>query len=170
MKNITIIFLITLFLSISCRAQLNNLNDQELFEGIQFNDIKLGNIMESKGNLTTLKSYFGNDTHEQNNDTAPFLAKFIFNDNISFGFEDETDSGNDYHLTYITVKNPSVIVEVKGLSLKLGDDKTKFGGLFLLNAKTNRYVFTDQDTGSVSLSFQIDKLTNKINEIKFTVY
>ena len=113
-----------------------------------------------------MKLLFGNDIQERPNDTAPFLAKFIWNTNLSFGFEDETDTGNNYDLTYIDVKNNSVIVNVKGLSIKLGDDKSKFGNI-LLNSNTNSYVFTDQDTGSVSLSFKVDSLTNKVIEINY---
>lgn len=158
----TIIILITL----SCRAQLNNLNDSELFDGVKFNNVSLGSIMLSKGDLTQMKLLFGNDIQERPNDTAPFLAKFIWNTNLSFGFEDETDTGNNYDLTYIDVKNNSVIVNVKGLSIKLGDDKSKFGNI-LLNSNTNSYVFTDQDTGSVSLSFKVDSLTNKVIEINY---
>lgn len=156
-------------MSISCKAQLNNLNDIELFEGIKFNNISLGSIMESSGVLSNMKSYFGNNIIEEANDTAPFLAKFLYNNDISFGFEDETDTGNNYDLTYITVKNSSVLVHIKGLSIKIGDDKSKFGNL-LLNANTNKFVFTDQDTGSVGLSFKIDSISNKVTAIKFIAY
>jgi len=159
----------TLIMFISCKAQLNNLNDTELFEGIKFNNISLGSIMESSGDLAIIKSYFGNNIIEGANDSAPFLAKFLYNNDISFGFEDETDTGNNYDLTYIRVRNSSVIVNIKGLSIKIGDDKSKFGNL-LLNANTNKFIFTDQDTGSVGLSFQIDSITNKVTAIKFIAY
>jgi hypothetical protein len=68
MKNI---FLIT----ISCKAQLNNLNDTELFEGIKFNNISLGAIMESSGDLSKMKSYFGNNIQEVPNNSGSYIAK-----------------------------------------------------------------------------------------------
>ena len=172
MKNI-MLTLVILFTSISCKAQLgaylNNINDTELFDGIKFNNVSLGDIMVASGDLTKMKDLFGNDIQERANNTAPFLAKFLYKNNISFGFEDETDTGNNYDLTYIKVKNSSVIVNVKGLSIRIGDDKSKFGS-YLFNPNSNSYNFTDADTGSVGLSFQIDSITNKVTEIKFIAY
>lgn len=166
MKNI-ILTIVILFAGISCEAQFNYLNTTEVFDGVKFNNISLGNIMTSSGDLTKMKTFFGSDTQERPNNTAPFLAKFIINKNISFGFEDETDTGNNYNLTYIRVKNSSVIVNVKGLSVKIGDHKRKFKG-FKLNSN-NKYNFTDKETGSTSLFFKIDK-HDKVSEIKYISY
>ena len=166
MKNI-ILTIVILFAGISCKAQFNYLNSTEVFDGIKFNNVPLGNIMIASGDLTKMKAFFGNDIQERPNNTAPFLAKFIINNGISFGFEDETDSGNNYDLTYITVKNSSVIVNVKGLSVKIGDRKSKFIG-FKLNSNNN-YNFTDKETGSTSLFFKIDK-NDKVSEIKYISY
>ncbi len=164
-----ILTLIVLLTTMSCKAQLNNLNDTELFEGIKFNNITLGAIMESSGNLNTMKTYFGNDIQEQPNNSAPFLAKNLSNNNFSFGFEDETDTGNNYDLTSIYVLNSSVVVNVKGLSIRIGDHKSKFGS-FLFNTTDSSYNFTDADTGSVGLSFKIDPVTNKVSEISFIAF
>ena len=166
MKNI-ILTIVILFAGISCEAQFNYLNTTEVFDGIKFNNVSLGDIMIASGDLTKMKAFFGNDIQERPNNTAPFLAKFIINNGISFGFEDETDSGNNYDLTYITVKNSSVIVNVKGLSVKIGDHKSKFKG-FKLNSN-NKYNFTDKETGSTSLFFKIDK-HDKVSEIKYISY
>lgn len=167
MKNI-ILTTIVLLISVSCKAQLNNLNETELFDGIKFNNASLRNIMNSKGNLNQMKTYFGSEIRERPNDTSPYLAKFLWNNNISFGFEDETDSGNNYDLTYIRVRNSSVIVNVKGLSIKIGDDKSEFGN-YLFNENDSSYNFTDTDTGSVGLSFKIDSL-NKVSMIELICY
>ena len=166
MKNI-ILTIVILFAGISCEAQFNYLNTTEVFDGIKFNNISLGNIMTSSGDLTKMKTFFGSDTQERPNNTAPCLAKFIINNNISFGFEDETDTGNNYDLTYIRVKNSSVIVNVKGLSVKIGDHKRKFRR-FKLNSNNN-YNFTDKETGSTSLFFKIGK-NNRVSEIKYISY
>jgi hypothetical protein len=169
MKKLYIIIIGLLLSTISCKAQLNNLNDTELFEGIRFNNVTLSQVMKSKGILTQMKILFGNDIEETPNKTGLYIGKNIFDTNLYFHFEDETDAGNNYDLTYIKVKNSSVTVNIKGLSIKIGDDKSKFGNL-LMNTNTNRFVFTDQDTGSVSLSFQIDPNTNKVSKIKFIAY
>ena len=135
-----ILTLIILFATISCKAQLNNLNDTELFDGIRFSNVSLGDIMRTKGYVTKMRNLFGNDMQERPNNSAPFLAKFLWNNDISFGFEDETDSGNNYDLTYIDVKNSSIIVQVKGLSINIGDDKSKFGN-YLFNTKIQTLQF-----------------------------
>ena len=168
MKTIFITLFFSLLLSFSCKAQLNNLTDTELFEGIRFNNVSLGAIMVASGDLTKMRALFGDSIQEIPNDSAPFLAKSLYNDNFSFGFEDETDTGNNYDLAYIYIKNSSVTVTVKGLSIKIGDDKSKFGNL-LFNSKYKRYNFTDQDTGSVGLSFQIDS-SNKVSDIELICF
>ena len=167
MKKI-IITAVILFSSLCCKAQLNNLNDTELFDGIKFNNVSLGDIMVASGDLTKMRNYFGNSIEERPNIPAPFLAKFLWNNQLSFGFEDETDTGNNYDLTYIKVKSNYVTVNVKGLSIKLWDDKSKFKD-FLFNAEDSSYNFTDADTGSVGLSFKINK-HNTVSEIKLICF
>jgi len=166
MKNI-ILTIVILFAGISCEAQFNYLNETEVFDGIKFNNISLGNIMTSSGDLTKMKTFFGSDIQETPNNTGIYIGKELSNDNIVFSFEDETDTGNNYNLTTIIVLDSSVIVNVKGLSVKIGDHKRKFRG-FKLNSN-NKYNFTDKETGSTSLFFKIDK-NNKVSEIEYISY
>ena len=166
MKNI-ILTIVFLFAAISCEAQFNYLNGTEVFDGIKFNNVSLGDIMIASGDLTKMKALFGSDIQETPNNTGIYIGKNIFNTNLYFHFEEETDTGNNYDLTYIRVKNSSVIVNVKGLSVKIGDHKSKFRG-FKLNSN-NKYNFTDKDTGSTSLFFKIDN-NDKVSEIKYISY
>lgn len=167
MKNI-ILTIVVLFARISCEAQFNYLNNgTEVFDGIKFNNISLGDIMIASGDLTKMKTFFGCDIQETPNNTGFCIGKNIFNTNLYFHFEDVTDTGNNFDLTYIRVKNSSAIVNVKGLSVKIGDHKSKFRG-FKLNSN-NKYNFTDKDTGSISLFFKIDE-HDKISEIKYISY
>lgn len=167
MKKI-IITTIALFGSLCCSAQLNNLTDNELFDGIKFNNVSLGDIMVASGDLTKMRSYFGNSILEKPNNTGPFIGKDIYNGDLYFNFEDETDNGNNYDLTYIKVRSRYAVVNVKGLSIKKGDDKSKFNG-FLFNAKDSSYNFTDRDTGSVGLSFKINKY-GKVSAIELICF
>ena len=66
------------------------------------------------------------------------------------------------------IKNSSVTVTVKGITVKLGDDKNVFGSLFVLKS-INSIIFVD-DTGTSSLAFKIDRSTNKISKIEFNAF
>ena len=166
MKNI-ILTIVFLFAGISCEAQFNYLNSTEVFDGIKFNNVSLGDIMIASGDLTKMKALFGSDIQETPNNTGIYIGKELSNDNIVFSFEDETDTGNNYYLTSITVLDSSVIVNVKGLSVKIGDHKSKFRD-FIFNTykEDNSFNFTNKDTGSISLSFKIDN-DDKVSEIEY---
>ncbi len=170
-KNIMTKIILTtviLFTVMSCKAQLNNLNDSELFDGIRFNNVTLSQIMKSKGSLIKIQTFFGSNFIETSNNTGPYIGKELSNNNIVISFEDETDSGNNYDLTTIYVLNSSVIVNVKGLSIKIGDSKSKFDN-YLFNEIDRSYNFTDADTGSVGLSFKIDT-NNKVSKIELICF
>ena len=167
MKKI-ILTIIVLLTVISCRAQLNNINNDEFGKSIKFNNISLGDIMIASGDLTIMRSYFGNSIQETSNNTGLYIGKELSNSNIVMGFEDETDTGNNYDLTDVVVLNSNVIVNVKGLSIRIGDDKSKFGN-YLFNSTDSSYNFTDADTGSVGLSFKINN-SNKVSEIELICF
>jgi len=167
MKKI-IITTIVLFGSLYCSAQLNYINNDEFGKSVKFKNVSLGDIMVASGDLTKMRNLFGSSIQERPNTTAPFLAKFLWNNHLSFGFEDETNTGNNYNLSYIDVYSNYVVVNVKGLSIKLWDDKSKFKD-FLFNAKDSSYNFTDRDTGSVGLSFKISKY-GKVSAIELICF
>ncbi|MFT4806273.1 MAG: hypothetical protein ACI9YE_003506 [Psychroserpens sp.] len=168
MRNFILILVIVTISQIAV-AQHINVNNTELLEETKFNNVSLGDIMRTKGNLSQMSLLFGNSIIEEQNETAPYLAKDLYNENIYFGFEDDTETGNDYYLAFITVKNNSVVVKVKNLSIRIGDDKSKFGKM-TMNPKSSSFNFLDADTGSASLSFEIDQTTNKVTEINFILY
>ena len=59
--------------------------------------------MIASGDLTKMKALFGSDILETLSNTGFYIGKELSNDNIVFSFEDETDTGNNYDLTSITV-------------------------------------------------------------------
>ena len=79
MKKIFTTIILALTITISCKAQLNNLNETELMYGIKFNNITLKNITVSNGNLYQIKSFFGNDIQQEINNTSPSLSKDFYN-------------------------------------------------------------------------------------------
>ena len=160
---VAIVFAFTL-----ANAQLNNLSKKELLDGIKFNNVSLGTIMETKGDVKKIRALFGNNIQELSNNTGIYIGKELYDNNIVLSFEDETGAGNSYNLTTIYVLNYFAVVNVKGLSIKKGDDKSKFKD-FLFNEKYSSYNFTDADTGSVGLSFKINKY-NKVSAIELICY
>lgn len=168
MKKITLLILV-IFLSFLSRAQHTNLSFDEMTFGVKFNNITLEKISETEGNLIQMRTLFGSSVQETPNNSGPFLGKNIFNEDIYFHFEDETDTGSNFNLSYIVVKSSSILVNVKNLSIKIGNDKSKFGG-FPFSSTSNSFNFIDQETGSAVLSFKIDSTTNKVSEITFNIF
>ena len=91
-------------------------------------------------------------------------SKFIFNSDISLGFEDEENSG-DFDLSWVSIRSSLISVTIKGVGFKLGSSKSDLKN-YTYNADASSFVFTDADTGSVSLFFHIGK-DERIKEIKF---
>lgn len=165
MKTLT--FIAVMLLSISIWSQQNKLSFNELTQEVKINNNELGDLLETKGNLTEVIKLLGSDFFEKTDNSSLFKGKFIYNDQISFSFEDETNIGNDFYVTKIRVHSNDIVVNLKGTNVKLGDSKSKLGD-YQFNTNFGGYVFTDADTGSVSLAFKVDKTSNTISEITYT--
>jgi|TARA_B110000908_G_scaffold58037_1_gene70692 hypothetical protein len=166
MKKVYLIITIILISSYSCIAQLNKLTRTEYYN-IKINDIIFQRIYDTNGDETKMKNLFGSDLlYHYENDILiskgfwkPGLYSFLFN----------SDEGNYYVPTSICIFNSSATVTVKGINVKLGDNKSVFGSL-LLNRNTNSIIFIDEETGTSSLAFKISPLTDKIIKIEFNAY
>ncbi len=159
-----VLYLLVLFVFEDAQAQQNLLSDQELFDQIKIEGTSLGELMTSHGNLSQLKVYLGDSLIEKQDNSAPHPSKFIFNSEISMGFEDEESSG-EYHLSWISIRSNLISLSIKGVFLKLGSPKSDLKN-YKYNIDASSFVFTDADTGSVSLFFNIGK-NERIKEIKF---
>ena len=104
---VAIVFAFTL-----ANAQLNNLSKKELLDGIKFNNVSLGTIMETKGDVKKIRALFGNNIQELSNNTGIYIGKELYDNNIVLSFEDETGAGNSYNLTTIYVLNYFAVVNV----------------------------------------------------------
>ena len=161
-KHLTIAIMLLNFMSLI--AQQNLLSDLELFDQIKIEGTSLGDIMTTHGNLNQLKAYFGDSLIEKQDNSAPHPSKFIFNSDISLGFEDEENNG-EFDLSWIAIRSNLISISVKGTTLKLGSLKSDLK-YYDFNSNASSFVFTDADTGSVSLNFKIGK-DDKITEILF---
>lgn len=150
----------------SCKAQLNELTQTE-YQNIKINDVTFQEIYDTNADLTKMKDLFGSNLHYEFENDILIRKEFWIPDLYYFNFN--SDEGNYYFPTIIKIRSSLVTVTVKDITVKLGDNKSKFGSL-LMNNNSNSIVFTDQDTGSVSLAFKIDESTNRIIEIEFNAY
>ena len=168
MKKIYLITIISLVFTYSCKAQLNELTQTE-FNNIKFNNVTLKSIIDTNADLTKMKMLFGNDLlYKEVNDIL--IYKQYWNDNLDINFN--SDTNNNYHLSDINVYNPLVNITVKGIIVKIGDNKSVFGNNVVINVNKgdNSIVFIDALTDAATLAFKIDKATNKIVSIELNVY
>lgn len=182
----TYLFIITTFLAFTFTAKaqfntLNQLNNNELLE-ISFNKISLGDIMDISGNDQKAEALFGkgnfdsihNDYLNPNpnsSEDCPSWCKYyqFFNNGMYVRFEKFSKNENVYHLTYLKIKNPSVKVAIKGVSVSLGDNINAFNN-FKVNEKNNWVVFIDEQTATIDITFYFDPTTRKITNIKMHTY
>ena len=179
MKNI-ILFALLLFTGLlSCTAQINELTVDEL-EGIKFNTITLGDIMEINGDDRKAEALFGKGNYESNiNETCPFYCKYyrVFDNKISFEFEGssgtiQTPSGetiNDVYFARLFLKDPAIKVTVKDVTASLGDDIGVFKD-YKINEEHHFVSFLDEDTATIDITFSFDPATRKITKITMDTY
>lgn len=166
----TLILIALLVCAYSCKAQTNKLTEEEI-TNIKFNNISLKQIIDSRGSIADMRALFSNELNTVLNETAPFLSRDFWSNSIYLNFEDESDTGNQYRLTNIQIKDSLIGVTVKGITIKLGDNVSVFGNDILINTNNNdnSIVFVDELTGSAALAFKIDT-SNNIIEIEFSSY
>jgi hypothetical protein len=168
MKKIYLIITIVLVSSYSCKAQFNKLSRTEYYN-IRINDVTFQSLYDTNADTVMMKALFGSSLEFEANTTGPFLGRDFRNNTVYLSFEDDSDTGNEYYLTNIQIETSLATVNVKGINVKLGDHKSVFGSL-LLNLNTNSIIFIDEETGTSSLAFKINPITNKITNIEFNAY
>ncbi len=168
MKKI-ILTLAVLLTTISCKAQLNELTSTEFYD-IKVNNISLRQIENANADLTLMNNLF-NENFSYKSFNLPQLGREFWNSNFLIRLEDETNQNSSYSLSYIEAKTSLALFSVRGTVYKIGDDISVFGNLKInIQNGDNSIVFVDKNTGSVALSFEIDRSTNKVTKIEFNAY
>lgn len=166
MKKIYVIITIVFLSSYSCKAQVNKLTRTEYYN-IRINDVTFQSIYDTNGDEASMKALFGSDLEfEFENDIL--ISKGFWKPEL-YSFLFSSDEGNYYVPISVSIFNSSVTTTIKGIAVKLGDDKSIFGSL-LLNTNTNSIIFVDEETGTSSLAFRINPATNKIIKIDFNSF
>lgn len=181
MKIINYLILVFLLWTFSCTAQINIVNIEEL-ANISFNDIKLTQIRSIRGIDENAEALFGvgnfesmeNSYHNPNpnsHEDCPFYCMYyeFFDKNIFVRFEKFSSDENFYHFTYLKVKDPSIQVTVKDVTVSIGDDIDAFQG-YNISEQNHWVVFLDEDTATIDITFSFNPSTRKITEIKMYTY
>ena len=164
-------------------AQLNKLTVEEL-EGIQFNNITLGDIMDISGDDSKALALFeegnfesiSNDYETPNpnsQEDCPFWCKYyqFFTNEVYVRFEKFSVSESDYYFTYLKVKDSSITVRVKDVSIALGDKIDVFQEKgYVIYEKYHKIVFVDEETSTIDITFEFDPSTRLVNEIRVSTY
>ncbi len=142
-----------------------------MMNSIKLNNVTFQSIYDSNADKNQMNSLFGNDLSFKAENDVLIIKKF-WKPNLYF-INFMSDNGNQYYLSNFTIKHPSIPIEVRGVQYRIGDI-TNFGNNVVIQDNPNensKYVsFTDQETNSLSLLFEIDKATRKIIRIKFDAY
>ena len=170
MKTTVLIFSSVFFYCCTAKAQLNTLNVDEL-ANIQFNNYTLSQIRQIEGKDDKAIALFGEGNIESEiNKTCPFLCKDFWNKELVFGFEDDSQTGEQFYFTYLYAE-PTVKVTVKDVTVSLGDNIDIFKGKgYLISERYHWVVFLDEDTSTIDITFHFDPDKRKINQIKMTTY
>lgn len=169
MKIIDSLTLVLLLLALSCRAQINTLNTDEL-ANISFNDIKLTQIRRIRGIDQNAEALFGKGKFESEaNTSGPDLGRDFWNEDITFGFEDSSNTGEYFYLLYLYVNHSNVQVTVKDVTVSIGDNIDAFQG-YNISENNHWVVFADEDTSTIDITFIFNPSTRKITEIKMYTY
>ena len=165
MKKIHLIITVIFISSYSCKAQKNKLTRTEYYN-IKINNVTFQSLYDTNGDEASMKALFGSDLlYHYENDIL--IRKEFWKTGVYY-FDFNSDEGDYYVPTNIDIESSSTTITVKGISVKLGDDKSIFGSL-LLNTNTNSIIFVSE-TGTSSLAFKIDPFTNKISKIEFNAF
>ena len=181
----TYLFVITTVLTVafSAKAQLNELNDNELF-GITFDNISLGSIMEVHGNDQKAEALFGKGNFESmrndhlnpnpnSTEDCPDWCMYyqLFDRQLYVRFEKESTSDDFYHFTYAKVKSSDISVSVKNVTVSIGDSIDAFKNKgYHVNEQHNWVVFVDQDTATIAIRFYFHPKSRTITKIQMTTY
>jgi len=141
----------------------------EKYKSISINSIKRTDIEATSGNIDQMRNLFGSDLISSTG-TSPNLSIDFKNaaKGIYFSFEDTSDTGNDYELTYYTVFNDQTSVSINDVTFKVGDNISVLGDVRINEQKSVIIFNSSNETSSVIIKF--DKFTNVITSITYEVF
>jgi hypothetical protein len=139
------------------------------YQNIAINGIKRTDIEAVQGNVSQMKNLFGNDlitiTSSDPNLSIDFKST---NKGVYFSFEDGSDTGNNYELTYYTIFSEQSTLTVKGKTVKIGDNISLLGDVNINNNNGTISFITLNESSYIEIKF--DKTNKTITRITYEVF
>lgn len=155
----------------------NPMSEQE-FMDITLNGKTIAEFKATNGQENTMKLLLANSFRVKHSDDPFTLWSAYGDDQIGLSFEDYNNDGQ-YYLQGFRLKNSSVTMTIKGISIKIGDNISKLGNvvfntrpdgarsiLFCVKIEDGKYAgrFWDE-----FLVFEFDQQTQLITKIEYIV-
>lgn len=172
MKSIKflIIQIISLLIFSCTNAQTNELTSSE-FSEIKINNIRLLDIISTKGSESSLTALLGNIFTVETGDEPDYWVKFSSN-MYNLLFQDGVQSVNgieNYQLTDLWIVDESTELYIKNINLTIGDNINLLGSPNILTYSNGikEIVFK---LGVQVIEIRFDSSTNLIIQIKYKCY
>jgi hypothetical protein len=167
MKNILIILAFIVF-SCSQAQQVNYLDDYQ-YSQIQINNKKLTDIRNTKGSFSGMKSIFGSSFILEEK-TEPNLGREIFDNNLSFYFEDNTGLGTNYELLNIAFRTSIPKIRILDKSVGIGDNMNVFGNIKVISDNQGKRALFAHKTKEDGIIFTLNPVNNTITDVQYIFY
>lgn len=139
LKNIFIILLF--FFTLGCASQNRNYVTYNEYAGIKINGKSLLEINTTKGDRIKMNTLFGkNFTYKSL--TVPDLYNNFIDKDLDIQFLKASNEPTiNYELDLLRVLSSSVIVEIKGITFKIGDPVSILQSKFLKHSTSGNFIF-----------------------------
>ena len=163
-QYLTILFTI-IFINCTQSQNINFLSNTE-YNNIKVNGINWIQINDTQGNITEMKSLFGNDLIIQT-DTEPSLIIDFWNNikGFYFSFEDYSDTGTKYSLVDFEVTNSTSNITIKNTIITVGDNISILGNIHVNQSGKDVTYGTRFSEDTFTIEF--DTTSHKITKISY---
>jgi hypothetical protein len=171
MKTIKYLLLMNIMLFFSCaKAQeLNNIS-KENFYNIQFNGVKLNDIINKQKAENTIQSLFTETVFSEIKDIAGSTNVISRVNGCRFQFESLQEVGeNSFDITFASI-NETAVIKINGIDISIGDNITKLGNVTLNNTEKMIIFSQKETTSSLDIKYIEAGGQRVISEIRMIFY
>lgn len=171
MRTIKYLFIVSLMvLSFCSRAQELNQINEEKFYNIQFNGIKLRDIIFKQNTESTIQSLYTQNVSSEVKDIAGSVNIIYRINGCTFQFESHQDVGeNSFDIKFAFVDETAVI-KVNEIDISIGDSISKLGNVVINNIDKTVTFSQEETTSSLDINYTESDGKKIISEIRMIFY